>query len=485
MTRRLAAVPLTAHRDAAYVRVSAVMGRSGEDFLSPSIQLDTIRGASSRTGGTIVAVHEDIDVSGRSMRRDGLEAVMAAARAGQIDRLFVYDLSRWARNAAEGLAELAAIEKLGVEVISATEALDRTTSSGRLTAGMLLLLAEHYSDLVGDRWKGVIKANAERGVLHGRAPLGYVRTERRTVEPDPALGPAVTEAYRRAAAGEPLLAIARDLSRIAGKTVWPRTLRDVLRSPTYLGLVPMKGKTLPGRHAALTDQGTWDVVQARLDAASTVPSRTKEARWSLAGLVRCEGCGRALVRRVDRTPDGHLYCITKQRDGLSSCPGIGAPQAAQVEAVVLDEVRRRLVDVEDETAAEAVRLSRAERNVSDHRAVLDELGRVERSLSVLAVKLAEEVLSDFAYGAAVKQLEERRALLQEQRRVLEVDVRDVRTFAASRDLASALLELWPGMDAPTQNAALRTHVERVIVRRASFRGETVAARTAVAFRDGG
>lgn len=483
---RLAAVPEAVHRDGAYVRVSALMGRSGEDFLSPSIQLDAIRGASARSGGTVVEVFEDIDVSGRSMIRDGLEAAQTAARERRIDRLFVYDLSRWARNAAEGLVELAAIERTGVEVVSATEAVDRSTSSGRLTAGMLLLLAEHYSDLVGDRWRGVIAENARRGVLHGRAPIGYVRTERRTVEVDPILGPLMTDAFRRAAAGESIQLLAREMSRRAGRTIWPRTLRQSFLSPAYLGLVRHKGATLPGRHPALTDQETWDTVRVRLEASAQIPSRTKEARYALAGLARCGGCDRALWRRKSdgRMKGDYFVCRSKLHDGMSECPGIGVPYMVDVENIVLEQLRLLLVDRPDESAARALRDSQQARQRSDLRAVLDELGRVERSLGSLAVKLAEGVLSDAAYGAAVQQLEAKARALREQRAQAEVDVADQLTFTQAQDQAAALLELWPGMEPQARNAALRTHVERVVVHRGEGWRPKIDGRVEVVFRAG-
>lgn len=483
----LAAVPDVARRAGLYVRVSAVMGRAGEDFLSPSIQADTMRTAAARAGHTVVEVWEDIDVSGRSMERPALAEAMTAAREGRIDVLWVYDLSRFARNAAGALAELAVIEKTGVEVLSATETLDRKTSSGRLTAGVLLLLAEHYSDLVGDRWRGVIAANAERGVLHGKAPIGYVRTERRTVVPDPVLGPAMTEAFRRAAAGESIQLLAREMSRMVGRAIMPTTVRLALRSPTYLGLVRHKGQVLPGRHEPLTDRETWDLVQLRLAAAAQIPPRSKEARYALAGLVKCGGCGRALWRRLPnkRMKGEYLVCRGKRIDGTSTCPGIGMPKVADVEAVVLDELRGRLVDIDDTAAAEAVRLSRLERSHADLRSVLDEAGRVERALGALAVKNAEGLISDAAYTAAATQLEARARNLREQRQQAETALADDLTVTRARDLATRLLEMWPGMTPQERNAALRTHVERVIVRRGEGYRPVIDGRVTVVFRAGG
>lgn len=481
MARRLAAVPDSPARVVLYVRVSALMGRSGEDFHSPAMQVDAMQRAVQARGMTVVDVVEDIDRTGRTFAREGIQRVMRMARGREVDAVALYDLSRLGRNAGESLRHVAELRDLGVRIISTVEQID-DSPEGQFMLGQFLGMAQLYSDQIGRRWGEVIAANARKGVLHGRAPLGYVRTERRTVEPDPVLGPAMTEAFRRGAAGESLLAIARDLSRAAGRTVWPRTVRDCFRSPTYLGLVPHLGEALPGRHPPLTDRDTWEAVQRRLNAAARLPARTKEARWALAGLVRCEGCGRALWRRTDR--GGYLTCRSRQRDGMSDCPGVGAPRVAEVEEAVLEQVRRRLVNQPDKSAAEAVRMSKVTRTRSDLRSVFDELGRVDRSVSVLTVKLAEGVLTDAAYASAVRTLEERRRLLFDQRVALEVAVGEERTFEAAQDLAVALLELWPGMETSDRNAALRALVEAVIVRRAGFPGEPVADRVEVRFYGG-
>lgn len=485
MARRLAAVADGQRRDGAYVRVSAVMGRGGDDFLSPTVQLDTIKAASATDGGRLVEVWEDIDVSGRSMQRPGLEQALQAARDKRIDRLYVYDLSRWSRNAAEGMTELLTFQRIGVEVVSATERVDRSTTSGRLTGGMLLLLAEHHSDLIGDRWRGVNQANAERGVLHGKTPLGYVKTARRVVEPDPALAPVVTEAFRRYADGSASIrALALDVAKIRGRAFTPYNMRALLRSPVYLGQVRLNGRLYPGTHPPLTDPETWDRVQARLAANAARPSRSLEAAHPLAGLARCAHCGWSLWRQTrSGRPRLRPYyaCRGRKDDGSSTCAGIGTPRVDEVVAVVLGAVRAWLVDVPDTTAAEAARLAQQARAGADVTVLADEIGRLEKALGTLAVKLGTGVLSDVAYQAASAQMEASLAGLR-LRLAEAAEVVTAPTFQASRDLAAALLELWPSMTPQEQNAALRSHVAEVLVRRAERPGEPMEERVEVVLR---
>lgn len=464
VTRRLAAVPEAQHRDGAYVRVSALMGRAGDDLLSPAIQLDTITSASARTGGAVVQVWEDLDVSGRSMTRPGLAAAQAAARDGSIDRLFVYDLSRFARNAAGGLTELAAIEATGVEVVSATELLDRKTSTGRFTAALLLAMAEQRSDQIGEAWQRAILQNAERGVWHGRPPRGYVRTDRRSLAPHPVEGPLWAEAFRRYADGEGLRVIGGWLSTATGKTVLPSEVSRTLRSPAYLGQVVLAGKVFPGRHEPLVDQATWERVQARLDLNRREPSRTKQGVHSLAGLLRCGSCGGALYRRPRKQRGGtFVFCSTATYGPDGDCDGIGFPALPPIEQEVLRQFTERVRDWSDDSAAQAERhAARLARAVATARDVAEETAKTERALGMLAVKLAEGVLSDTAYSVASGNLE--RALDGLRARASELTDHTARpSFAAAVDLAEATLELWPTMTTQDQNAAIRTHVRTVTV----------------------
>jgi site-specific DNA recombinase len=466
---RLAAVPETARRDGAYVRVSALMGRSGEDFISPSIQIDTITAASARTGGRIAAGHvwEDIDVSGRSMDREAIALALQAARDGLIDRLWVYDLSRWARNAADGLAELAAIEKTGVEVLSATEGVDRSTTAGRLTAGLLLLLAEHYSDLVSDRWKSVHLHNAERGVHHGTPPFGYVRTGKREITPDPTIGPLVGDMFRRHADGESIAALARSMSRSLGRRFDPAQVSSILRNLTYVGVVRLNGQVYPGRHEALVDEDTFAAVQKNLAANAKVPSRSKDARHSLAGLVFCGRCkGSMHKRNRDRARqtanDPFYFCRSAYLDrGL--CAGVGTPRCADVERLVLEDLARRIEGHADQSAAQAAaEAARRARVRSDRRTLDDEIAGTKKAIAAAAVKNARGVLSDVAYGLAVESLEATLAGLQG--RLQEVQEEEYApSFSEAASLAAALLELWRDMTDSEKSDAIRTHVRRVEV----------------------
>jgi site-specific DNA recombinase len=132
--RALAAVPDQPRRVVAYRRVSALMGRGGDDFHSPDVQLQAIRRVT--TGMVEVAVIDDIDRTGRHFAREGIDKIRALAEAGHLDVLAVYDVSRLGRNVRESLAFLSRLADRGVTIVSACEQVDTLRRDRRrLVAG--------------------------------------------------------------------------------------------------------------------------------------------------------------------------------------------------------------------------------------------------------------------------------------------------------------------------------------------------------------
>ncbi|MGC1213859.1 MAG: recombinase family protein, partial [Micromonospora sp.] len=148
--RALRPVPDAQSRVALYVRVSALMGRSGDNFHSPEVQTTAMRRVT--TGMHEVAVVEDIDRTGRHFSREGIERIRRLALARQIDALAVYDVSRLGRNVKESLTFLAWLAEQGVTILSASEQVDTSTPAGRLMLTNMLAIAEYRSDEIGRGW---------------------------------------------------------------------------------------------------------------------------------------------------------------------------------------------------------------------------------------------------------------------------------------------------------------------------------------------
>lgn len=478
--RRLRAVPgQVGVRTVLYRRVSAVMGRAGEEFLSPDLQASAMRELIRRRGLLEVAVIDDIDVSGRTFEREGIQRVLAMARAGEVDVVALYDLSRLGRNTAESLRTIAELRDLGVSVISTVEQID-DTPEGQFQLSVFLGMAQLYSDQVARRWQQVITHRAEQGLFHGSVPPFGYRRAGRMIELDPVLAPQVREVFRRYAAGERIWHIARDWNASTGRRTSYVVLKKMLRNPVYIGRVVVNGQEFPGRHEPLVSEALWRRVQRRLAEDRRTPSRRLAVANPLAGLALCDHCDRHLQRHHDK-PRGDAVLQCRGAREFRDCVGPGTPVLAAVEAAVLDwvdrEVGRLNVDV---GAARAARSARHAAAVVDVRRLRREIAELDRALARVAVDRARRVTTEQEANDAA-------GLLRGEREVLSVrlsaaeQVQGAPPSDAVVKLGRGLRARWPRMTAEEKNRALRTIVAQVRIRRAAFYREPVADRVEVIF----
>jgi site-specific DNA recombinase len=169
--RHLAAVPEQPRRVALYVRVSALMGRGGDDFHSPDVQTNAMRRLTA--GLQEVDVIEDIDQTGRTFSRDGIDKIRKLAEAHAIDAVAVYNVSRLGRNVLESLKFLTWLAERGVTILSATEHIDTGTPSGRWMLTNMLAIAEMRSDEISGEWARTIHHRAPASPTASRPPATY------------------------------------------------------------------------------------------------------------------------------------------------------------------------------------------------------------------------------------------------------------------------------------------------------------------------
>jgi DNA invertase Pin-like site-specific DNA recombinase len=110
-------------------------------------------------------IYED-KTSGAKAERPGLALALEVARAG--DTLVVWRLDRLGRSLKDLIALAEGLDKRGVGLKSLKEALDTTSSGGRLIFHMFAALAEFERDLIRERTQAGLTAARARGRLGGR-----------------------------------------------------------------------------------------------------------------------------------------------------------------------------------------------------------------------------------------------------------------------------------------------------------------------------
>ena len=108
-------------------------------------------------------------ISGARAERPGLTLALEVARAG--DTLIVWRLDRLGRSLKDLIALAERLEQRKVGLKSLKEALDTTSSGGRLVFHMFGALAEFERDLIRERTQAGLSAARARGRLGGRPKL--------------------------------------------------------------------------------------------------------------------------------------------------------------------------------------------------------------------------------------------------------------------------------------------------------------------------
>jgi len=128
---------------ALYARVS-----TSEQSLDP--QLDALRKYAEARGWE---AHEFLDhgQSGRSDQREGLKALLEAARRRRVDAVAVVKLDRLGRSLSHLLGVLAELESLDVAIVSLDDGVDMQTAAGRLFMQIRGAFAEYEAALIRER----------------------------------------------------------------------------------------------------------------------------------------------------------------------------------------------------------------------------------------------------------------------------------------------------------------------------------------------
>ncbi len=152
---------LGTRRVALYARVSTAEQRTDS-------QLDTLRAYARARGFGVTTEFVDAGASGAKRRRPALDRLLAEVRGGRVDAVVCTKLDRLARSVRH-LTQLAAeLEALGVDLIVTEQAIDTSTTAGRLLFHVLGAVAEFERDTIRERVTAGLAAARRRGKHIGR-----------------------------------------------------------------------------------------------------------------------------------------------------------------------------------------------------------------------------------------------------------------------------------------------------------------------------
>ncbi len=170
-----------------YGRIS----RSDESLESQFVQL---REMATQRGFEIAAVYSDLASCSSKTKRAGIEALLRDAKRGVFSAVLASSLDRLGTSVKNFWELVRALDGLGIELISAKEAVDTATPNGRVFVATLDCIEELQKSLNRERIKGAMRRRKLDGLPIGRLPL---RIDRGAVVADRLSGLSLTQAAQR------------------------------------------------------------------------------------------------------------------------------------------------------------------------------------------------------------------------------------------------------------------------------------------------
>ena len=310
-------------RVAGYARVST---DSDEQFTSFEAQVDYYtKKIQENPEWTFVKVFTDEGISATNMKkRDGFNAMIAEALAGEIDLIVTKSVSRFARNTVDTLTTVRKLKDRGIEVYFEKENIYTLDAKGELLITIMSSLAQEESRSISENvaWGKRAKAASGRVYLPYKQFLGYERGPDGLPQIVESEAETVRLIYKLFLEGKTPSTIARHLERQqilspGGKVKWQHgTIVSILTNEKYKGdailqktfcadFLTKKMKRnegeLPqyyvsGSHPAIIPAEVFDEVQLEMKRRHEANYTAREHCFS--GRIICGDCGAPYIEKV-------------------------------------------------------------------------------------------------------------------------------------------------------------------------------------------
>lgn len=302
----------------AYIRVSTPKQGKG---VSLEEQKAAIRTHADRHGIQVAQWFEEKETAAKTGRAV-FSKMLARMERGEAEGVIIHKIDRSARNLWDW-AHLSKLFDRGIDVQFAHDGVDLKSRGGRLSADIMAIVAADYIRNLREEVRKGFYGRLKQGVYPLAAPVGYLdRGAGRVKEVDPERGPFVVFAFERYAAGSVSIRGLRDelrergLRTRSGKILSTTCVSKMLNNPFYVGIMYIKrtGESFQGNHVPLIRKDVFERVQSILRGKSVLAASRRD--FVFRRLVRCEGCGRALIGEWQK---GHVYyrCHGERCKGVS------------------------------------------------------------------------------------------------------------------------------------------------------------------------
>lgn len=413
------------------------------------------------------------------------QKLMQKVEAGVYRGILVHEVSRLGRGEAmEYGYVLFTLRRTGTLVVTLTRVYDPRNADDFRALQMEMFLSN--MELGNIRWRltNGSRARAEMGCfVKSRAAYGYDRVRINglwTLKANDD-APTVRMIFERAAAGDPLGTIAREMNEAGMRTAsggfWSAgRLGTIISNPVYMGkirynyyrneLIPTDGFNytrkqfineeyilVDGLHEGIVSEELWHAANNRNNGSGRV-KHDYELKNPLAGLLVCKKCGRAMIRFINHVKSSGNKIEHYRHAPFCDCKAQGA-RLDVVMSLLCEALENIACDLE---ARETV--GEADVRAEELAAIEKQLAREERTLDKLLDLYLADAITVEEFKSRRENSEELQGALKARRANLEGEATSPQEVAFT--IREALGKLKDDTVPPqAKNAALRSFIERV------------------------
>ena len=330
-------------RVAAYCRVSSDSGDQMNSFMAQLNYYTTLIG--SKDNWTMTDIYADAGITGTSAeKRPDFQRLLSDCRKGQVDKILVKSISRFARNAKDCLETIRKLKTIGVGVYFEEQNIDTASMSGELLTAMFSAIAQKESESISGNMRWSYQHRMRSGTyIPPTLPYGYV-LKNRSIEIDGPRADVIRRIFAEYLSGSSTETIAAGLSadkvpcRYGGTDWCGMAIRFILTNEKYTGNSIWQKyyttDTLPYRHPrnkgekesyyaenthpAIIPQADFDAAQRLMDQRRQKIVPPQDFPYPLRRKVYCGNCGTVFRRKIVRNIV-YWSCMGHDKRGKDHC----------------------------------------------------------------------------------------------------------------------------------------------------------------------
>ena len=325
---------------------------SAEDFIK----------SQKHNGWQLLPAHyDDGGYSGGNTERPALKRLLDDIANNEVDIIVVYKLDRLSRSLLDFMNLAEFFEQHNVSVISVTQDINTSTSSGRMMLNILMTFCQFEREILVERIKDKIAGAKRRGKFCGGVPiLGYdVNSSTKRMEINKKEAKLIKKIYKLYSESGSAFEVTKQLNSQGfhtkswtskkgkfhpGAKFMPKVVYRILNNPLYIGMVQHNGNIYDGEQEAIIDKKLWNKVQYLLKENSRRASgtHTNAVASPFRGLLVCGYCGGSFgITYTKKKNRRYMYyiCIKDNDRAEHECP-LRRFSAGNLDKIILQQLSR-------------------------------------------------------------------------------------------------------------------------------------------------